>query len=155
MKTPRLRRRTYGKDRKRRGGPIPALSYDPLDTAENMHKFLNQLITWTLSGRIRPRQASVCRAILATSLDVEGYGELEGKIDEIGELLTGASNILERAKLENPESHEIVKQLTEAEQLELYKLIKRYEELVAKAQERAGVSQLAKTSGTSGGDTKE
>lgn len=137
-----LRKRTYDKSAKRLGGPKIVLSYDPLDAAETMHKFLNQLIEWTLNGQIRSRQASVCRAILATNLDVEGYGQVAKKIDEIEELLDGSRNLLKRAKLEEPASRQIVEHLTESEQVELSKMILRHEELVARPKSEQGQPRI-------------
>ena len=94
-------RRTFDNSAKRGGAPI-RLDYDPLDNAESMHKFLNQLIGWTLSGRIKPRVAATCRAVLATSLDVQGYGELAKKANEIDELLEGTRQLFKQATMENP-----------------------------------------------------
>jgi hypothetical protein len=88
------KRRTYDKGAKRRGGPMPVkLSYDPLESGANMHRFLGDLITWTLQGKIWHRQAGVCRGIIETCLRVEGYEEVEGKMNEIEEELAATKNL--------------------------------------------------------------
>jgi hypothetical protein len=97
----KARKHSYDRSAKRPGGPIPKLSYDPLENAENMHRFLKDLINWTLSGRIRARQASVCRAMIETELQIEGYGDVSKRIDEIESTYQEARRLLERAKRES------------------------------------------------------
>lgn len=100
MKTEITRkRRTYDKVAKRRWGSLPVkLTYDPLESGANMHRFLGDLVMWTLQGRIWHRQAGVCRGIIETCLRVEGFQELEGKINEIGQELAAAKQLHEQMK---------------------------------------------------------
>jgi hypothetical protein len=65
-----------------------------------MQRFLSDLIKWTLAGRIKPRQASVCRAIVATNLDIGGYREVAERLNEIEGMLGEARRIRERAEQE-------------------------------------------------------
>jgi len=63
-----------------------------------MHRFLNDLITWTLQGKIWHRQAGVCRGIIETALRVEGYEEVEGKMDEIEKELAAVKNLRQQTE---------------------------------------------------------
>lgn len=61
-----------------RGGPLPVkVPYDPLEDGASMQRFLRDLIFLTLARRILPRQASVCRAIVQTSLEANDLRDLE------------------------------------------------------------------------------
>ena len=53
------------------------IRYDVLEDVANMKRFLKDLIAWTLSRRILPRQASTCRACLETSLRVDEHQLVE------------------------------------------------------------------------------
>ena len=72
------------------------LDYDPLESGENMRKFLGDLLTWILDGRIWHRQAAACRGIIETALTVAGYAEVRGKIDEIQRELADARSLHEQ-----------------------------------------------------------
>jgi hypothetical protein len=88
---------TYDNSAKRPGGPKIVLDYDPLDRPEDMQRFLHDLISWTLSGRIRARQASVCRSIVATQIElVEGYREMVQHIEDINQTLKDCQQLKER-----------------------------------------------------------
>ncbi|MGA3404418.1 MAG: hypothetical protein ABSD49_01650 [Candidatus Bathyarchaeia archaeon] len=61
-------------------------------------RFLNDLITWTLQGKIWHRQASVCRSIIEMCLRVEGFEEAEGKLDEIEEELEAVKKLRQQTE---------------------------------------------------------
>ena len=60
---------------------------------------------------------------------------------EMEQALADTRNMLEHAKIADPESRKFVEHLTEDERFELARMITRYEELTAEAQKRAVIAK--------------
>lgn len=60
-----------------------SLEYKPLENGESIQRFLEDLITWVLAGKLHHRSASTCRGIVEAWLKVNELKEVERRIGEI------------------------------------------------------------------------
>lgn len=105
---------------------LPWIGYD-LDSSENCDRFIQDLLKATWTGKLGTRQASTCLAAVRLLLEGRGWiGEMESEPEAIDDTTIQANEI-----------KQFTEHLTEDEQAEMARMIKRYEELLTIGQERA------------------
>jgi hypothetical protein len=59
------------------------LAYDPFDPVDNVQRFLKDLLSWLLAGKLNHRTVTAARGVIETFLHAANLPEVERRMEEI------------------------------------------------------------------------